>query len=341
MRPLIPCALCAVGSVVLQCVAHAAGLFVLFTCASPFHALSCLLLLAFLHPNMAAMLARQAELVQLAAKAGRRLNVADVMNDPVLTASRPAPPPPWLQTSVGLGLIMVGDLSSALHIATSRTSWAVVRELGFGGAALALLYGTFTDAASALPPSRVLRAATWVVGSCIAASLILDDALLGGAQTALVYDDPLPTAAALRILACASFAARSGQALLGCMSISARIAVSKGSVPKHAADQLRHGLQLAGALLLLGPWALPLLLPGRHEALAIACDRLATVAITMSACECCRVVRTLCIGDTALAAHRLTAAVTDAAGLVCAPPPSRAFEEDPPVDGAPSGSGLH
>jgi len=156
----------------------------------------------------------------------------------------------------------------------------------------------------------VLRATSWVVSCCAAASLILDESLLGGPSSATVYENPLPMVASFRILACAAFAARSAQALLASMSVSARYAVTSGSVPQHAADQLRHGARLAGALLLLGPWALPLLLPGRHEALVLALDRFATVALASSAF------------------------------LLSAPPLATSFDEDPPIDGYKSISEL-
>lgn len=299
MRPLVPCVLCAVSSVVIQSIAYATGLYTLFAWASPAHAFSCLLLLFFLHPQLPIMLSRQAELVQLAANAGRKVGLSDIMSDPVLAGPQAVgPPPPWTQTCIGIAFIMLGDVTSGLQVATGSRAWAVVRELAFGSAALALLYGTVLDPAASLPPSRVIRAASWVVSCCIAASLVLDQSLLGSTRSASVYEDPFPTAAALRILACAAFAARCIQALLGSMSFTARYAVSSGEAPQHATDQVRLGLQLVGALLLLGPWVLPLILPGRHEALVLAFDRFATVALTLSG------------------------------SLVCAPPSPRAWDED-------------
>ena len=261
------------ASVVGQCICLALGFSLWFAALSPFHAFCCLVLLALQDPRLKGSLRRFQELQrELAGK--RAPGVQEIMSDPTMLAAAQLPPfpAPWSQTAIALGCMLLADVSAGLMHACRVAAWALPHDLAVAAAAVTLIYGVRRDSAAALPVSSVVRATCWVGVAALGAHVVLDEHVRR-ASGALPPADALSYAAAARTLACAALLGTSAVPLLATCARSGR-----------RADQPRLALLFGGAVALVVPATLPLLLPGAKSlSLALCCERLAEAAVCVAA----------------------------------------------------------
>lgn len=224
----------------------------------------------------------------------------DLLKDPYLQSMLSnAPSPRSVPFMAALALSLVGDVCQALGTATEHVAWAVLHALSASGAAGGFLYATWRDGAGASHAVRGICYATALapVVPALERLMMHDDALVDSPALAearaAAGASPLLLRGLLacRLLVCGVLAGRCAEAVGGRLwrkltGGGSGGVVGGGGLRPRPMDPRRLGLQLSGALLLLGAALLPSLAPAAPadaaRTLGLGLDRLGSGGFGLS-----------------------------------------------------------